>query len=78
MRRRSSQTSPLILAQSPCEKCLLRESSFNMTKGGGGGEGLEIFRGRQKCLDTRKGDSEKIVGVGGGQNISRSCLDVTS
>ena len=37
MRRRSSQTSPLILAQSPCEKCLLRESSFNMTKGGGGG-----------------------------------------
>ena len=40
-------------------KCTLRESSFNMTKGDKDIEG-------GKFLDTRKGVSEKIVGLGGG------------
>ena len=42
----------------------IRECSFNMTRGykdteGGGGGGLRKF------LDTRKGGSEKNVGLGG-------------
>ena len=39
----------------------LRESSFNMTRGD---EDFEF--GLQKFLDTWKGGSEKIVGLGGG------------
>ena len=36
----------------------IRESSFNMTRGGG----MKILRGVPKILDTRKGGSEKIKG----------------
>ena len=39
---------------------LFRESSFNMTRGGGGVKKLRELR---KFLDTLKGDSEKIMGV---------------
>ena len=42
----------------------LRESSFNMTRGGGGDEDIE--GGLRKFLDTRRGRSEKIVALGGG------------
>ena len=38
---------------------LFRESSFNMTRGGG----MKILRELRKFLDTLKGDSEKIMGV---------------
>ena len=38
---------------------LVRESSFNMTRGGGGGN-EDIEGGHRKFLDTRKGGSEKI------------------
>ena len=34
------------------------ESSFNMTRGGGGGEDIE--GGLRKILDTRKGGSENL------------------
>ena len=40
-----------------------RESSFNMTRGGGD---EDIEGGLQKFLDTRRGGSEKIVALGGG------------
>ena len=43
---------------------VIGESSFNMTRGGGGGEDIE--GGLQKFLDTRRGGSEKIVALGGG------------
>ena len=43
---------------------LIRESSFNMTRGGGGDEDIE--GGLRKFLDTRRGGSEKIVALGGG------------
>ena len=50
--------------------CMIRESSFNMTRGDeeneGGGGGL------RKLLDTRKGGSGKIVGLGGG--VPRKCV----
>ena len=39
---------------------LIRESSFNMTGGGGGDEDIE--GGLQKFLDTQKGGSENITG----------------
>ena len=39
----------------------IRESSFNMTRGG-----MKILRGgAKKFLDTRRGGSEKIVALGG-------------
>ena len=41
--------------------CSLGESSFNIT---GGDEDIE--GGLRKLLDTRKGGSQKIVGLGGG------------
>ena len=41
----------------------VRESSFNMTRGGGGG--------LRKFLDTRKGGSEKLLG-GGSENLYSS------
>ena len=41
---------------------LVRESSFNMTRGDADIEG----GGVQTFLDTKKGGSEKIVGLGGG------------
>ena len=41
---------------------LLRESSFNMTRGGD----EDIEGGLRKFLDTRRGGSEKIVVLGGG------------
>ena len=41
----------------------LRESSFNMTRGGGD---EDIEGGLRKFLDTRRGGSEKIVALGGG------------
>ena len=40
----------------------IRESSFNMTRG----RDEDIEGGLQKLVDTRKGDSEKIVGLGRG------------
>ena len=40
----------------------LRESSFNMTRGGD----EDIEGGLRKFLDTRRGGSEKIVALGGG------------
>ena len=43
---------------------LVRESSFNMTRGGG--EGEDIQGGLGKFLDTRKGGSEIIRWRGGG------------
>ena len=45
---------------------MFRESSFNMTVGGGGGGGgdEDIEGWLQKFLDTQKGGSEKIVGLG--------------
>ena len=45
---------------------VLRESSFNMTRGGGGGVDEDIEGGLRKFLDTRRGGSEKIVALGGG------------
>ena len=46
---------------SPVLKRSLRESSFNMTRVGGG---MKILRGRglRKFFDNRKGGSEKIRG----------------
>ena len=43
-------------------KTYLRESSFNMTRGGD----EDIEGGLRKFLDTRRGGSEKIVALGGG------------
>ena len=43
-------------------KKFLRESSFNMTRGGD----EDIEGGLRKFLDTRRGGSEKIVALGGG------------
>ena len=40
-----------------------RENSFNMTRGGGG---WRYWGGLWTFLDTWKGVSEKIVGLGGG------------
>ena len=37
-----------------------------MTRGGGGGGNEDIEGALQKFLDTPKGGSEKIVGLGGG------------
>ena len=37
----------------------IRESSFNMTRGGGGGGREDIEGGLQKLLDTRKGCLKK-------------------
>ena len=42
----------------------MKESSFNMTRGGGGDE--DIVGGLRKVLDTRRGGSEKIFALGGG------------
>ena len=42
---------------------MFRESSFNMTRGGGD---EDIDGGLRKFLDTRRGASEKIVALGGG------------
>ena len=42
--------------------CDIRESSFNMTRGGD----EDIEGGLRKFLDTRRGGSEKNVALGGG------------
>ena len=42
---------------------MVRESSFNMTRGGGD---EDIEGGLRKFLDTGRGGSEKIVALGGG------------
>ena len=43
----------------------MRESSFNMTLGGGKGGGMKMLRGGGfgNFLDTRQEDSDKIRGV---------------
>ena len=49
---------------------ILRESSFDMTRGGGGDEDIE--GGLRKFLGTRKGGFEKIRGGGGSKNLYTS------
>ena len=46
---------------------MIRESPFNMTRGGGGGEDIE--GGLQKFLDTQKGALKKLEGGGGLQKF---------
>ena len=46
----------------------IRESSFNMTRGRGGGD-EDIEGGLRKFLDTQKEGSEKIRGGGGSENL---------
>ena len=48
---------------------LIRESSFDMTRGWGD---EDIEQGLRKLLDTRKESSDKIVGLGGG--ASKICI----
>ena len=49
---------------------LIRESSFNMKRGGG----EDIEGGLRKFLVTRRGGSEKNVALGGGGGAPKICI----
>ena len=57
------QSEQSLMRESSKEITKIRECSFNMTRGC---EDIEGGGGLQKFLDTQKGGSEKIVGLGGG------------